>query len=82
MTPLFKMMNIISWSSYVLSYLPRENSTSEVEATPTTMVEELEEEIPTSVEDEECFEDIHDMYDQLYEQFLKQQEEVPYLEWK
>ncbi|CAK9156279.1 unnamed protein product [Ilex paraguariensis] len=33
----------------------------------------LEEEIPTCVEDEEFFEDIQDVYDQLYVQYLKQQ---------
>ncbi|CAK9156412.1 unnamed protein product, partial [Ilex paraguariensis] len=36
----------------------------------------LEEEISKCVEDEDCFEDIQDIYDQLYIQFLKQQENV------
>ncbi|CAK9174324.1 unnamed protein product [Ilex paraguariensis] len=49
---------------------------SEVEESPTMSVEDLEEEIPICVEDEEYFEDIQDIYDQLYVQFLKQQENL------
>ncbi|CAK9142287.1 unnamed protein product, partial [Ilex paraguariensis] len=50
-----------------LSPLPhRENSTSEVKASPTTKVLDLDEEIPTCMEDKDCFEDIQDVYDQLY----------------
>ncbi|CAK9182559.1 unnamed protein product [Ilex paraguariensis] len=48
-----------------LSSTPRETSTSEDETSPTMRVEDLEEEISTSVEAEEYFEDIHDVYDQL-----------------
>ncbi|CAK9174805.1 unnamed protein product, partial [Ilex paraguariensis] len=51
---------------------------NEVKATPTTKVEDLAEKIPTcgALEDEECFEDIQDAYDQLNVQFLKQQKKV------
>ncbi|CAK9187844.1 unnamed protein product, partial [Ilex paraguariensis] len=57
-----------------LSYSPRETSIREVEASPTTEVDDLEEKIPTWVEDEDCYEDIQDVCEQLYVQFLKQQE--------
>ncbi|CAK9146444.1 unnamed protein product [Ilex paraguariensis] len=40
------------------------------------IVEDLEEEIPTCVKDEDCFEDIQDVYDQLFVEFLKQQKNV------
>ncbi|CAK9149621.1 unnamed protein product, partial [Ilex paraguariensis] len=43
---------------------------------PQYVVQELEKEIPTCVEDEDFFKDIQDVYDQLYVQFLKQQENV------
>ncbi|CAK9165961.1 unnamed protein product [Ilex paraguariensis] len=39
-------------------------------------MEDLEEEIPTCVKDEDCFEDIQDVYDQLFVEFLKQQKNV------
>ncbi|CAK9162755.1 unnamed protein product, partial [Ilex paraguariensis] len=59
-----------------LFFPPRETSTSGVETSFTTKVEDLENEIPTYVEDEECYEDIQDVYDQLYLQYQKQQEKV------
>ncbi|CAK9137613.1 unnamed protein product, partial [Ilex paraguariensis] len=39
-------------------------------------IDDLDEEIPTWVVDEYCFKDIKDEYDQLYVQFLKQEEKL------
>ncbi|CAK9161992.1 unnamed protein product, partial [Ilex paraguariensis] len=52
------------------------NEVDEVGTSATMVVEDLEETFPTCVEDVESFEDILDIYDQLYEQFLKQQRRV------
>ncbi|CAK9180951.1 unnamed protein product [Ilex paraguariensis] len=59
--------------STLLSFPPRETSTGEVEASPTIEGDDLDEEIPMCVEDEDCYKDIQDVYDQLHVQFLKQQ---------
>ncbi|CAK9139848.1 unnamed protein product, partial [Ilex paraguariensis] len=39
-------------------------------------VDDLDKKIPICVENVICYEDIQDLYDQLYVQFLKQQEKV------
>ncbi|CAK9150548.1 unnamed protein product, partial [Ilex paraguariensis] len=59
-----------------LPFPPRETSTNGVETSPTTEVNDLEKEIPTCVEDDECYKDIQAVYDQLHLQYLKQQEKV------
>ncbi|CAK9141534.1 unnamed protein product, partial [Ilex paraguariensis] len=54
---------------------PRNISTSEVETSPTMKVDDVDKETPC-MEDEYYYKDIQDINDQLYVQFLKQQEKV------
>ncbi|CAK9142286.1 unnamed protein product, partial [Ilex paraguariensis] len=49
-----------------LLFPPEKISPVKLKGSPTTEVLNLDGEIPTCVDDRDCFEDIQDVYDQLY----------------